>query len=90
MLSNSSCFRSSMFVTRPTVTIANAPIFVCMTRGCGSVSDITPTPTLPSKRTTSFSNFDLNGAFCMLCIARWNPAAPSTAIPPRWVPRCEW
>ena len=82
-VSKSSRFRSSMFVMSPTVTIANAPSRVYITSGWGSVSDITPTPMFPTKRPTSFSNFERNGAFWMLCIARWNPPGPSTAIPPR-------
>ena len=79
-----------MFVMSPTVTIANAPSLECITSGWGSVSDMTPIPTFPAKRVTSCSNFERNGAFWMLWIDRWKPPGPKTAIPPRWVPRCEW
>ena len=53
------------------------------------LAEMTPMPTLPLNRARSCSNFDRNGAFWMLWIDRRNPSGPSTAIPPRWVPRCE-
>ena len=70
LLSKSSLFSSSMFVIRPTVTIANVPRRAHITSGCGSVSDMTPMPTLPEKRPTSFWNFERNGEFCMLWMER--------------------
>ena len=80
-----------MLPINPTVTIAKVPSLAHITSGCGSVSDITPMPTLPEKRGTSSSNLERNGEFWMLCIALWNtPPSPNTAIPPRCVPRCEW
>ena len=89
LVAKSSALSSSMFARSPTVTIAKDPVRVNMTSGCGSVSEMTPIPTPPSNRTTSCSNFERNGAFWMLWIDRLKPSGPSTAIPPRCVPRCE-
>ena len=44
-------------------------------------------PELLQQRSENLS--DRNGAFWMLCMERWKPLCPSTAIPPRCVPRCE-
>ena len=74
----------------PTVAIANVPRCDDITSGCGSVSEMTPIPDGPEKRPMSCSNFDLNGAFCMLWMERWKTPPLTTAIPPRCVPRCEW
>ena len=53
------------------------------------VSEMTPRPILPENFPKSFSKRERNGAFCMLCMARWNTFPFSTAMPPRCVPRCE-
>ncbi len=80
----------SMLAMRPTVTIAYVPRCEATISGWGSVSEMTPRPEQPANLAKSFSNFDLNGAFCMLWIARWNPFSFATTMPPRCVPRCEW
>ena len=63
LLRKSSRLSASMLVMSPTVTMPNVPSFEHMISGWGSVSDMTPSPILPSKRPTSFSNFDRNGEF---------------------------